>query len=138
MQQFFLVIALSLLAVAFAQSDTQPAGEPALEQALNRVAERAQTYITLRQQTPLEEASQEQRNEIQAAQEQLLASQYTVSRLKDAQDVYTVRPGDSLSSIALDFYGDANCWPDVADANGYLEDPDMLTPGIALVMPTLF
>lgn len=134
MKQFFLIFALCSSAVVFAQSDTQTQ----LEQARSRVAERAATYIDLRMQTPnLKEASAAQRNEVQAAQEQLLASQNTVFRLSNAKDIYTVELGDSLSSIAVEIYQDGSCWPLLVDANSYLDDPDMIIPGMVLVAPPL-
>ena len=138
MKQFFLIFVLSLLALFSTVALAQSEASAQLEAARNRVAERATTYINLRQQIPdLSSASQERRNEVQAAQEQFLAAQYTVARLSDAQSTYTVNPGDSLSEVATKFYGDANCWVFIVDANGYLEDPNMIIPGTILVIPTL-
>jgi nucleoid-associated protein YgaU len=50
---------------------------------------------------------------------------------------YVVQPGDSLRSIALNVYGDANEWPRVYDANRDLigPDPDALEAGTTLTLP---
>ncbi|MEG4879876.1 LysM peptidoglycan-binding domain-containing protein, partial [Microcoleus sp. K1-B6] len=50
---------------------------------------------------------------------------------------YTVQPGDTLSIIAQKFYGDANLWQRIYDANrGIIGDnPDRIFPGQNLVIP---
>lgn len=50
---------------------------------------------------------------------------------------YLVQPGDSLRSIALNVYGDANEWPRIYDANRDLigPDPDALEAGTTLTLP---
>ena len=50
-----------------------------------------------------------------------------------AQD-YTVQPDDSLSKISKHFYGDANKYPVIAQANN-LDDPDKIKVGQKLVIP---
>ncbi|RJQ80402.1 LysM peptidoglycan-binding domain-containing protein [Pseudonocardiaceae bacterium YIM PH 21723] len=50
------------------------------------------------------------------------------------QQSYTVRPGDSLSAIAQQFYGDGNAYQKIADANG-ISNPDLIQPGQTLVIP---
>lgn len=47
---------------------------------------------------------------------------------------YTVRAGDTLSSIAQMLYGDANLWYKIAEANG-LSSQSGLTEGQALTLP---
>jgi hypothetical protein len=60
--------------------------------------------------------------------------------------VLTVRPGDTLSAISLQCYGDANAWRQVAQCNGFLEQRnrggvsplfggDLLYVGDRLVLP---
>ncbi|UCH26463.1 MAG: LysM peptidoglycan-binding domain-containing protein [Trueperaceae bacterium] len=50
--------------------------------------------------------------------------------------IYTVRPGDSLFGIALDFYGDGSLWPDILAANGVsVEDTGLILPGTVLLIP---
>ncbi|HHY27417.1 MAG TPA: LysM peptidoglycan-binding domain-containing protein [Desulfitobacterium dehalogenans] len=47
---------------------------------------------------------------------------------------YIVESGDTLSAICRKFYGDANLYPKVADANG-LTNPHLIFPGQKLNMP---
>jgi nucleoid-associated protein YgaU len=49
-------------------------------------------------------------------------------------EVYTVRSGDSLYSIATEFYGDGTKWRVIADENG-LDDDNRLTVGQELRIP---
>ena len=49
---------------------------------------------------------------------------------------YTVQSGDSLSKIAKQFYGDANAYMDIFNANkDQLNDPNKIFPGQQLVIP---
>ena len=49
---------------------------------------------------------------------------------------YTVKPGDSLSKISKQFYGNANEYRKIFDANrGVLSDPNKIQPGQELVIP---
>lgn len=49
---------------------------------------------------------------------------------------YTVQKGDSLSKIAKQFYGDANRWNDIFEANkDTISDPDLIHPGQELKIP---
>jgi len=49
---------------------------------------------------------------------------------------YTVQSGDTLSKIAKQFYGDANKYPAIFEANKpMLKDPDKIYPGQALRIP---
>jgi LysM repeat protein len=51
---------------------------------------------------------------------------------------YTVASGDSLSKIAKRFYGDANQWRRIYDANrDQVENPDLIHPGQKLKIPTV-
>ncbi|MCS7093434.1 MAG: LysM peptidoglycan-binding domain-containing protein [Patescibacteria group bacterium] len=47
---------------------------------------------------------------------------------------YVVQPGESLSSIALKFYGDLFAWPKIAEANN-ITFPDNLEVGTELIIP---
>jgi uncharacterized protein YidB (DUF937 family) len=54
------------------------------------------------------------------------------------QQTYTVAPGDSLSKIAKRFYGDANQWRRIFEANrDQIKDPDLIHPGQELKIPTI-
>ena len=49
---------------------------------------------------------------------------------------YTVQSGDTLSKIAKQFYGDANAYMDIFNANqDKLNDPNKISPGQQLVIP---
>jgi nucleoid-associated protein YgaU len=49
---------------------------------------------------------------------------------------YTVAGGDSLSSIAAKYYGDANKWPVIFEANiNQIQDPDRISVGQVLRIP---
>jgi nucleoid-associated protein YgaU len=49
---------------------------------------------------------------------------------------YTVKPGDSLSKIAKDFYGNANDYMRIFEANkDTLNDPNKIQAGQELVIP---
>jgi len=56
---------------------------------------------------------------------------------ESAQDQwYTVVTGDSLSRIAKHFYGDANRWQKIFEANrDQIDDPDLIQPGQKLKIP---
>ncbi|HXT71855.1 MAG TPA: LysM peptidoglycan-binding domain-containing protein [Vicinamibacterales bacterium] len=52
------------------------------------------------------------------------------------EDSYTVKAGDTLSKISKQFYGDANRYMKIFDANkGTLKDPDKIQPGQVLKIP---
>lgn len=54
-----------------------------------------------------------------------------------AEQTYTVVSGDSLSKIAKHFYGDANKWRRIFEANqDVLKDPDLIYPGQTLKIPS--
>lgn len=49
---------------------------------------------------------------------------------------YTVVAGDSLSKIAKRYYGDANQWPRIHEANrDQISNPDLIHPGQRLKIP---
>ena len=51
-------------------------------------------------------------------------------------ETYTVKAGDSLSKIAKQYYGDANAYMKIFDANkDKLKDPNMIQPGQVLTIP---
>ena len=51
-------------------------------------------------------------------------------------ETYTVKSGDTLSKIAKHFYGDANAYMDIFNANqDKLNDPNKIFPGQQLVIP---
>lgn len=49
---------------------------------------------------------------------------------------YTVEKGDTLSGIAKEFYGDANQWRRIYEANRELiKNPDLIYPGQTFTIP---
>jgi nucleoid-associated protein YgaU len=59
-----------------------------------------------------------------------------VSSTADEATIYTVMAGDNLSGIAKQFYGNANAWKAIFDANrDQLSDPDRIKPGQMLKIP---
>jgi nucleoid-associated protein YgaU len=47
-----------------------------------------------------------------------------------------VQPGDSLSKISKEFYGNANQYMKIFEANkDKLSDPDKIKPGMELIIP---
>jgi len=53
-----------------------------------------------------------------------------------ANQTYTVQPGDTLSKIAKQFYGNANAYMKIFDANkDRLSDPNKIKTGQELVIP---
>ena len=54
-----------------------------------------------------------------------------------AAQKYIVQPGDSLSKIAKHFYGDANAYMKIFEANtDQLDDPNKIQVGQELLIPT--
>jgi nucleoid-associated protein YgaU len=59
-----------------------------------------------------------------------------VSSTADEDTIYMVAAGDNLSKIARHFYGDANAWKKIFDANrDQLTDPDRIKSGQMLKIP---
>lgn len=59
-----------------------------------------------------------------------------VSSSTDKSHIYAVQAGDNLSRIAKHFYGDANAWKTIFDANrDQLTDPDRIKAGQMLKIP---
>ncbi len=53
-----------------------------------------------------------------------------------ATDTYTVKSGDSLSKIAKNFYGDAQKWHKIHEANlDQIKNPDLIEVGWVLKIP---
>jgi len=64
--------------------------------------------------------------------------QLKVARPEPEATYYEVKPGDTLSKIAKQHYGDANQYPRIFEANRpMLEDPDKIYPGQKLRIPAM-
>jgi LysM repeat protein len=58
------------------------------------------------------------------------------SSMQQPYSSYTVKPGDSLSKIAKEFYGDMKLYPKIFEANrDQLSDPDKINVGQVLKIP---
>src|SRR5262249_34985798 len=58
------------------------------------------------------------------------------SGASSAARTYVVKPGDSLSKISKEFYGSANQYMKIFEANkDQLSDPDKIKPGMELNIP---
>lgn len=66
-------------------------------------------------------------------------SDFTVYEQKEkirTQRFHIVRDGENLSAISKKYYGSANKWPKILDANrSVVKDPDKITPGTKLIIP---
>ncbi len=49
--------------------------------------------------------------------------------------LHTIRPGESLSSIAGDRLDDPDVWRRIREANPGLTDPDLIHPGDRVAIP---
>jgi nucleoid-associated protein YgaU len=64
------------------------------------------------------------------------ASQTVGTTAQSAASTYTVQSGDTLSGIAKRFYGNANDYMEIFNANrDQLSDPDKIKPGQVLKIP---
>lgn len=62
----------------------------------------------------------------------------TVEHVEPEAKFYTVVKGDTLSKIAKDYYGNANKYPTIFDANKpMLKDANLIYPGQVLRIPAL-
>jgi nucleoid-associated protein YgaU len=51
-------------------------------------------------------------------------------------EFYVIQKGDSLSAVAKHFYGDANAYPKIFEANReVIKDPDLIFPGQKIRIP---
>ena len=108
-----------------------------LSQAQDRSRELDAAYSRL-----LQEKSRLARSDHQRAQELVLLrqsleqAQSEVARLSGARGIYTVQPGDSLSSIAAFFYRDGRRWRDIHRANAFLfSSPNLIYEGMVMIIP---
>jgi nucleoid-associated protein YgaU len=61
---------------------------------------------------------------------------HEISTSGGAEQPYTVKSGDTLSAISLLFYGSANKYPQIAQANN-IADPNKVSVGTTLQLPVL-
>lgn len=64
------------------------------------------------------------------------AGSASTAAVEPATQTYTVVSGDTLSKISKHFYGSANHWNDIFQANrDQLSNPDLIKPGQVLKIP---
>jgi nucleoid-associated protein YgaU len=61
---------------------------------------------------------------------------HEIANLGGDEQAYTIKSGDNLSHIAKRFYGEANKYTDIAQANG-INDPNKIQAGQKLNLPLL-
>ncbi len=52
-----------------------------------------------------------------------------------AARVHVVRPGETLSAIAQQYYGSSNSWRKILEANKAIKDANKIAPGTKLMIP---
>ncbi|MFC2164079.1 peptidoglycan-binding protein LysM [Acidobacteriota bacterium] len=63
---------------------------------------------------------------------------YFTAPVQEEVEFYTVQPGDSLSKIAKEYYGNAMKYPEIFEANReVIKDPDLIYPGQKLRIPKI-
>lgn len=63
---------------------------------------------------------------------------FTAPQTEEEVEYYVVNPGDSLSKIAKNFYGNAMKYPEIFEANKeVIKDPDLIYPGQKLRIPKI-
>lgn len=68
----------------------------------------------------------------------IVQDEIEVEKKEPEAQFYTVESGDNLSKIAKQFYGDANKYPQIFEANKpMLSDPDKIYPGQVLRIPPI-
>lgn len=73
--------------------------------------------------------------EVEELEAELARDQRLLARAQEGM-LYRVRRGESLAGIAARFYGDANRWQRIHEANAHvLEDPDRVRAGMLLLLP---
>jgi len=110
------------------------ASEPAVDYAAEARAEIAEMKQRMKEQ---ELALRQQEHELAEAKRQAEQQAAAVaSRAAAAVRTYTVQSGDTLSGIALSFYGDASRWPEIFEANrDRISNPNLIRVGQELRIP---
>lgn len=79
-----------------------------------------------------------QRADFSDVQSSVSSTEDITSSTAPAGQTYTVEKGDTLSHIAKQFYGKANKWNAIFEANrDQLDDPDKIKPGQVLKIPAI-
>ena len=77
----------------------------------------------------------QQQNQSVEEQQRMQTSQ-AAQKHDEMRDSYTVQSGDSLSKIAQHYYGDAQKWKAIYEANkDKIDNPNLIHPGQKLTIP---
>ena len=122
--------------VALRQTASTTAGE--LGRAQSMAADLNTRYEKLlTEKATLNHLNEAQLTEIERIRVALEDAQRDVARLTNAHGIYTIKEGDSLSTVAAFFYANGNYWPRIAEANRFLigDNPDLIFAGMVLIIP---
>ena len=61
---------------------------------------------------------------------------HEITNTGGAEQAYTIKSGDNLSKVSKLFYGNANKYPQIAQANG-IDNPDKIQVGQQINLPVL-
>jgi nucleoid-associated protein YgaU len=95
-------------------------------------------YKRKRKSTDLKESAKQPGQNVRALNQRPAKKHYTPQQTAPDQPMrnYTVKAGDSLSRIAKEFYGNANDWQKIYQANkSRIKDPNIIHPGQKLLIP---
>lgn len=62
--------------------------------------------------------------------------EHEIATTGGAEQSYTIKSGDNLSKVSKLFYGNANKYLKIAEANG-MDNPDLIKPGQVINIPVL-
>ncbi len=111
----------------------QDGGSASLESVGPRAKDAYDQYVKLIRNKKSRSAGWER--EVEKVKEALHDIQALAGRILDAKGLMMVQPGQTLSSIAYQFYGKSD-WNRIYQANKHiLKSPDRVDPGITLVIP---
>ena len=122
--------------VALRQTASTAAGE--LGRAQSMAADLNTRYEKLlTEKATLNHLNEAQLTKIERIRVALEDAQRDVARLTNAHGIYTIKEGDSLSTVAAFFYANGNYWPRIAEANRFLigDNPDLIFAGMVLIIP---
>jgi len=93
--------------------------------------ESGQVEFTTPEPEPVDQAELEQTGVIQPATQQVIPVNAEPVRFSQS---YTIRKGDTLWSIAREYYGDGKRWREIVEANPHIV-PEKLRVGQVIILP---
>lgn len=124
------------------EAKAQAEAQKKLEETQRRLKEAEEEAKKREEEAKRQEALREERRKrmeearAKAAAAQEAARQKAAEKAEAAQTVHEVQPGDTLSHIALKYYGNANAWRQIYEANkDAIKNPSLIYPGQKFVIP---